>query len=479
MTKEPYDPVAAYYDLLISWKARLKRERAFFTRVFKEHNVCRVLDTACGTGKHAIAFHDWGCDVIGTDSSPDMIRKSRENAGDRPIEFIEAGFTELRKVNGLFDAVTCLGNSLPHVLTDDELDSSLKSMYDALLPGGVVIIQNNNYDLIVGKQERFMPLAARKAEGREYLFERFFDFHGDILTFNLVIMVKEGDGWQMHVNPIPQRALTSDLLVSRLREAGFEHIKLYGGYPAEPFQKLHSDAMVLVARKPHTRFTAPLPEPVRALDRMPIRENGEPLLDLAVEAPEIELRDRPTWGRKTIVRMLRKANSLLPDGHRLKVRMILRTMEHQRRIYEEFIDRLKKEHPEWPNSQIRREANKFLAPPDAKHPPGHTTGGAVDLTIVGPDGEELDMKSSITGDERSFFLTMPLYSRQATPRAAKNRQMLADVMFAAGFSNYPGEWWHYSYGDSAWAVRMEAPHAIYGAAVPPEQQTGALVSADK
>ncbi len=368
----------------------------------------------------------------------------------------------------MFDAVTCLGNSLPHVLSDEELDASLKSMHDVLLPGGVVIIQNNNYDQIVGKQERFMPLAARKAQGREYLFQRFFDFHGDTLTFNLVVMVKDSEGWQMHVHAIPQRALTSDLLVSHLKAVGFEGMELYGGYPAEPFRKLHSGAIVIVARKPHTAFSNPRPEPVSAIDGIPVRENGEPLVDLAVYVPEIELRDRPTWGRKTVVEMLRKANGLLPEGYKLKVRMILRTMEHQRRIYEEFMGRLMEQHPEWPKSQLRREANKFLAPPDAKHPPGHTTGAAVDLTILGPDGEELDMKSCRGSGEKSGMLALPLYSRLATPQAAKNRQMLADVMLAAGFSSYPGEWWHYSYGDSAWAVRVGAPHAIYGAAPVPE-----------
>ncbi len=75
-TKEPYDSVAAYYDLLISWKERLKRERAFFARVFREYNASRILDTACGTGKHAIAFDDWGYHVVGADSSPAMVRKS-------------------------------------------------------------------------------------------------------------------------------------------------------------------------------------------------------------------------------------------------------------------------------------------------------------------------------------------------------------------------------------------------------------------
>ncbi|MBP6963381.1 MAG: methyltransferase domain-containing protein [Armatimonadetes bacterium] len=461
---EPYDPVAAYYDLLISWKARLRRERPLFARVFKEHKVRRILDTACGTGRHAFAFQDWGYHVIAADSSPEMVAKARKNAGDRPIAFVEAGFTELAKSDGMFDAVTCLGNSLPHVLSDEELDASLRSMYDVLVPGGAVIIQNNNYDMIVGRAQRFMPIAARRSDGKEYLFQRFFDFHGDTLTFNLVTMVKERGDWAMHVHPIPQRALTSGLLASKLEAAGFENVRFYGGYPAKPFVSLESDVMVAVARRPHTLFSAPRPEPVRAIDAVPIRENGEPLVSLEEAAPEIELREKPAWGRKTVVEMLLRANAMLPSGHHLKVNTLLRTLDRQREVYARITSEIQEKHPEWPKSRLRREINKFLAPPDAKHPPGHTTGGAVDVTIVGPEGCELDMVSSLDGEEKPFLATMPLYSRKATPHAARNRQMLADVMASAGFSSYPGEWWHYSYGDSAWAVRTGAPCALYGAA---------------
>jgi D-alanyl-D-alanine dipeptidase len=35
-------------------------------------------------------------------------------------------------------------------------------------------------------------------------------------------------------------------------------------------------------------------------------------------------------------------------------------------------------------------------------------------------------------------------------------------MAEAGFSNCYDEWWHWSYGDAGWAVRLGHPQAIYG-----------------
>ncbi|MHB0913582.1 MAG: methyltransferase domain-containing protein [Armatimonadota bacterium] len=456
-----YDNLAGSYDLLISWESRLRRERPFFRRVFKEYKVRRVLDTACGTGMHAVAFHDWGYYVVGADLSREMVEKSRENAADRGIEFVQAGFTELDRIGGMFDAVTCLGNSLPHVLADEELEKSLRCMYETLLPGGVLVVHGNNYDRILARRERFMPLAG----GDGHLFLRFFDFHGDTLTFNIITLEKSDGTWRMRHDSSTHRTLTHDLLVGTLEKVGFTDIHVYGGYPDEPYDRLESDNLIVTAQRPHTAASNPPKEPVAALDKVPIIENGEPLLDLADVAPEIERADKPVLLRERVVEMLRAAQASLPSGYRLKVRIGFRTLRFQREMYEKFSQQLAEEHPDWPASQIRRHMNRFLAPPDAKHPPGHTTGGALDVTLEGSEGE-LDMVSTLDPDVERFAV-FPTYSKLITPRAAKNRQMLVDAMTGAGFSSYSDEWWHYSYGDSGWALRTGAGHAVYGA-VPDE-----------
>lgn len=462
-----YDNLANSYDMLISWKRRLRRERPFLTRLFKQFRVTRVLDTACGTGMHAIAFHDWGYHIVGADISSAMVEQARKNAGGKKIEFVQAGFEDTEKIGGMFDAVTCLGNSLPHVLTDEALDASLRAFRDQLLPGGILVLHGNNYDRILGRRERFMPLAQGRRDGQELLFMRFFDFQDDLLTFNVVTLSKKSGEWQMFPDASTHRALTRGLLAEHLNKAGFINLQVYGSYAGDPFEELESDNLIVVAQKPHNIASSPIPEPVAAIDRVPIRESGQPMVDVQSIAPDIKVRQVPVYARKTVAEMLREAQCLLPEGYSLFIRTVHRSLQFQETMYRKYYGQLAEKHQDWGPSQLRREVNKFLAPPDAKHPPGHTTGGAVDLTIMDPEGKELDMTSTIRPVENAN-ITFATYSKLVTPRAAKNRQWLVDIMLDVGFSNFPGEWWHYSYGDSAWAVRVNAPEAIYGAAAPPE-----------
>ena len=89
-----YDTFAEGYDLMTDWQARLASEAAFFQGLFAAHGVRSILDTACGTGQHAMAFARWGYDVTATDLSAPMVERARANAGDLPVRFLVAGFGE-------------------------------------------------------------------------------------------------------------------------------------------------------------------------------------------------------------------------------------------------------------------------------------------------------------------------------------------------------------------------------------------------
>ena len=84
-------------------------------------------------------------------------------------------------------------------------------------------------------------------------------------------------------------------------------------------------------------------------------------------------------------------------------------------------------------------------------PPPHSTGAAIDVTLVDEKGQSLDMGSPI--DELSMRSHPNYYADSADSEKQQyhyHRQILNEAMISAGFIRHPKEWWHFSYGDQMW-----------------------------
>lgn len=205
-------------------------------------------------------------------------------------------------------------------------------------------------------------------------------------------------------------------------------------------------------------------EPVAALNRVRIRESNESLADIRKHCPRIGVSpDAVPYLRRTVADMLNTAQNALPAGIHLQVGTALRTLPMQKDLWDGYFQAMKKQHSQWPLSALRRETNRFFAPCDQPAPPGHCTGGAVDTRLVDEDGEILDMTSPTIGWEAAYT-----WSDKISDRAKHNRMMMVNAMLSAGFSNCREEFWHYSWGDSAWAVRTGRRDCFYGRVDPPQ-----------
>lgn len=169
---------------------------------------------------------------------------------------------------------------------------------------------------------------------------------------------------------------------------------------------------------------------------------------------------------------------VLRPGHRLYIWDGYRPLAVQRYMVEHSIAECAREEgldPEAISSSDRErlEQKVFLiwARPSADPlaPPPHSTGGAIDLTIVDEAGAELDMGSPIDAFP-PLCLPYAFADRddEAGRRIHENRLLLREVMCRAGFRQLPHEWWHFSYGDQIWAALMrletgdDSITALYG-----------------
>ena len=172
------------------------------------------------------------------------------------------------------------------------------------------------------------------------------------------------------------------------------------------------------------------------------------------------------YARQRVAEMLQVAQNALPKGYALQIHNIYRSLDEQIEMYNRSYENHKKEHPNWPENILRRETNRWVHPPDIKTPPGHSTGGCVDLWVRDPKGEPLNMISPYKNDDANRARALHTFSEHIDENARQNRAILIKAMSSAGFTNYAGEYWHWSYGDSCWAWRQRRKVAIYGTAQP-------------
>jgi zinc D-Ala-D-Ala dipeptidase len=203
---------------------------------------------------------------------------------------------------------------------------------------------------------------------------------------------------------------------------------------------------------------------------IPIQENAEPLVDLLkiqnlfVDVSRDNVQKISTsisMVRKTVADMLLDAQSRLPEGYKLMIKEGRRDIKTQATIFANYSDHLMKDNPALTKEELYREASKYVAPPEITPP--HSTGGAIDLTLMSVDGKEIDMGTRFNADPLESHFSN--YTAAEIPNEIREkRNILIQAMESAGFVNYPTEWWHWSYGDRYWAKMKDKSFAIYGTA---------------
>ncbi|MHB6904170.1 M15 family metallopeptidase [Streptomyces sp. CB02959] len=198
---------------------------------------------------------------------------------------------------------------------------------------------------------------------------------------------------------------------------------------------------------------------------IPVAECGERLVDvrlgdsLLVDTRKQDPTDTFAYLREGVVERLLKAQMMLPQGLRLLFVEGYRPPSLQREYFEEYADQLRAAHLDWSAEQIHSAASRYVSPPEIAP---HSAGAAVDLTLAGADGHELDLGTRMNADPEESAGACYTHAANISEEARANRELLGTVLTAAGMVNYPTEWWHWSFGDRYWALITGEAAALYG-----------------
>jgi len=178
--------------------------------------------------------------------------------------------------------------------------------------------------------------------------------------------------------------------------------------------------------------------------------------------------------RRSVAAKLKDVNArLAPIGMELFLFDAWRPQAVQRYFHDVwFPEWLQARRPELEGAALVEEVEHYWAAPSAGagSPSPHSTGGAVDLTLIFSETRQPlfigGMFDDVTEDAwTDAFERKPVVS-MSDAEARANRRLLYWVMTEAGFANNPTEWWHFSYGDQLWARLGGQTAAVFGGCNP-------------
>ncbi|MBN1348353.1 class I SAM-dependent methyltransferase [candidate division KSB1 bacterium] len=245
---EFYNEISATYDKMTHFQARLKNEAKTMKQWVNRYQLESVIDAACGTGIHAIGLAQMGIRVVGADVSDAMLEQARQNAEKQgvTISWIQTPMQQLhRQISGAFDAVMCLGNSLPHLLNELELDAAMKSFSAVSNANGRCVLQLLNYKRILENRERIIGI--RRDDHTQLI--RFYDFTPPLIQFNILTIQWENEKSSHRLQTTPLFPYVKAQIEYALLANNFVDIEYFGDMQFTSFDENNSPNLVVTARK--------------------------------------------------------------------------------------------------------------------------------------------------------------------------------------------------------------------------------------
>lgn len=232
-----YEELSKYYDRIFPPE---QSQIEYISGSAKQGD--RILDVACGSGGYTAEIYKKGYKIQACDLDEGMVGAADKRFSELGMEIKvkKADMTRLSDVyTEEFDLIYCIGNSIVHLESQEQVYKAVSSMKSLLSGGGKLILQIMNFDRIKKYDIRELP-EIKTADG-EISFKRYYNLlESGRLEFKTTLDVKGQESLKNKVLLLP---LTRDELSGILQSAGFKDIRTYGDFNKGIFK---DDSYVLV-----------------------------------------------------------------------------------------------------------------------------------------------------------------------------------------------------------------------------------------
>ncbi len=198
----------------------------------------KVLDLACGKGRHSVTLNQHGYTVLGVDLSPNSICKANEKQN----ETLSFAVHDMRKVieGAKFTAIFNLFTSFGYFDTLCDNESVIRSIHEMLEDNGYLIIDFMNAQKVI---ENLVESEVKVVDGIAFYLTR--NFNGTHIFKNIHF---NADGQEFNYTERVQ-ALKEKDFVQLLIENNFEIMRTFGDFSLNTFNEKTSDRLIIIAKK--------------------------------------------------------------------------------------------------------------------------------------------------------------------------------------------------------------------------------------
>ncbi len=228
-----YRTIAENYDCIFPYKPQQKK--FILSQGTRRRTYC---DIACATGSLAANLTQQFGEIAALDSCSEMISLAYKRAAPG-IDFFRGNMLKLEEYfwDNHFDVISCFGNTLVHLDSEQTILNVLKQVKKILRCEGVFVGQIVNYDNILDNKLPGLPLI----ENSDISFSRVYHLNDTECRFDFeteLTIKKSGEKVSNSINLLPIR---KNKLERLLTDAGFNTINFYSDFTRSPYdpEKLH------------------------------------------------------------------------------------------------------------------------------------------------------------------------------------------------------------------------------------------------
>ena len=229
-----------YYHAL--YKNRDEKEAQVFIDNLVHHlqikKGSKLIDIACGKGRHATYFNSLGLDVVGVDLSPNSIASATKNA-NATLQFSVHDMREVYQENS-FDVVTNLFTSFGYFEENTDEQKAINAMASNLKSEGVLIIDFMNVKKVI---TNLVASEQKTIDGITFDISRKIEA-GHIIKY---IQITDGAIKQHFQEKV--KAITLANYSEFITTAGLKIIDIFGNYKLKDFNAITSDRLILICKK--------------------------------------------------------------------------------------------------------------------------------------------------------------------------------------------------------------------------------------